>query len=64
VVLCLLCPLIVLAGLAMSPQLSAGSLESVDLDGAYHTQNILAYEMNDLALPIAHGAPLRLRDER
>ena len=24
----------------------------------------LAYEMNDLALPIAHGAPLRLRDER
>jgi len=64
VVLCLLCPLIVLAGLAMSPQLNAGSLESVDLDGAYHTQNILAYEMNDLALPIAHGAPLRLRDER
>jgi DMSO/TMAO reductase YedYZ molybdopterin-dependent catalytic subunit len=38
--------------------------ESVDLDGAYHAQTILAYEMNDLALPIADGAPLRLRDER
>ena len=23
-----------------------------------------AYEMNDTALPVAHGAPLRLRDER
>ena len=38
--------------------------ESIDLDGAYHAQTILAYEMNDMALPIAHGAPLRLRDER
>jgi DMSO/TMAO reductase YedYZ molybdopterin-dependent catalytic subunit len=38
--------------------------ESIDLDGAYHPQTILAYEMNDQALPIAHGAPLRLRDER
>jgi DMSO/TMAO reductase YedYZ molybdopterin-dependent catalytic subunit len=38
--------------------------ESIDLDGAYHPQTILAYEMNDRALPIAHGAPLRLRDER
>jgi DMSO/TMAO reductase YedYZ molybdopterin-dependent catalytic subunit len=38
--------------------------ESIDLDSAYHAQTILAYEMNDLALPIAHGAPLRLRDER
>jgi DMSO/TMAO reductase YedYZ molybdopterin-dependent catalytic subunit len=37
---------------------------SIDLDGAYHPQTILAYEMNDLALPIDHGAPLRLRDER
>jgi DMSO/TMAO reductase YedYZ molybdopterin-dependent catalytic subunit len=32
--------------------------------GAYHPQTILAYEMNERALPIAHGAPLRLRDER
>jgi DMSO/TMAO reductase YedYZ molybdopterin-dependent catalytic subunit len=38
--------------------------ESIDLDGAYHPQTILAYEMNDRTLPIAHGAPLRLRDER
>jgi DMSO/TMAO reductase YedYZ molybdopterin-dependent catalytic subunit len=38
--------------------------ESIDLDGAYHPQTILAYEMNDQPLPIAHGAPLRLRDER
>ncbi len=38
--------------------------ESIDLDSAYHQQTILAYEMNDLALPIVHGAPLRLRDER
>jgi DMSO/TMAO reductase YedYZ molybdopterin-dependent catalytic subunit len=38
--------------------------ESIDLDGAYHPQTILAYEMNGQALPIAHGAPLRLRDER
>jgi DMSO/TMAO reductase YedYZ molybdopterin-dependent catalytic subunit len=38
--------------------------ESIDLDSAYHPQTILAYEMNDLPLPIAHGAPLRLRAER
>ena len=38
--------------------------ESIDLDGAYRAQSILAYEMSDLALPIAHGGPLRLRDER
>jgi len=38
--------------------------ESIDLAGAYHPQTILAYEMNDTPLPVAHGAPLRLRDER
>jgi DMSO/TMAO reductase YedYZ molybdopterin-dependent catalytic subunit len=38
--------------------------ESIDLDSAYHLQTMLAYEMNDQDLPIAHGAPLRLRDER
>jgi DMSO/TMAO reductase YedYZ molybdopterin-dependent catalytic subunit len=38
--------------------------ESIDFDGAYHPQTILAYGMNDQPLPIAHGAPLRLRDER
>jgi DMSO/TMAO reductase YedYZ molybdopterin-dependent catalytic subunit len=38
--------------------------ESVDLDDAYHEQTILAYQMNDRALTVAHGAPLRLRVER
>jgi DMSO/TMAO reductase YedYZ molybdopterin-dependent catalytic subunit len=38
--------------------------ESVDLDDAFHPQTILAYDMNDKALPVPHGAPLRLRVER
>ena len=38
--------------------------ESMELEGAYHPQTILAYEMNDAPLPIPYGAPLRLRDER
>ena len=38
--------------------------ESVDLLDAHHPQTILAYAMNDRALPVAHGAPLRLRVER
>jgi DMSO/TMAO reductase YedYZ molybdopterin-dependent catalytic subunit len=38
--------------------------ESVDLEDAFHPQTILAYEMNDQPLPIAHGAPLRVRVER
>jgi DMSO/TMAO reductase YedYZ molybdopterin-dependent catalytic subunit len=38
--------------------------ESMDLAGAYHPQTILAYEMSNAPLPIPHGAPLRLRDER
>jgi len=38
--------------------------ESIDLVDAFHPQTILAYEMNDEALPVAHGAPLRLRVER
>ncbi len=38
--------------------------ESIDLAGAYHPQTILAYEMNDVVLPVPYGAPLRLRDER
>ncbi|MBW8816300.1 MAG: molybdopterin-binding protein [Caulobacterales bacterium] len=38
--------------------------ESIDLVDAYHPQTILAYEMNDATLPVAHGAPLRLRVER
>ena len=38
--------------------------ESIGLADAFHAQTILAYEMNDQTLPIAHGAPLRLRVER
>ena len=38
--------------------------ESIGLEDAFHEQTILAYEMNDRTLPIAHGAPLRLRVER
>ncbi len=38
--------------------------ESTDLEDAYHPQTILAYELNDAALPIANGAPVRLRVER
>ena len=38
--------------------------ESIDLIDAYHPQTILADTMNGKALPVAHGAPLRLRVER
>lgn len=38
--------------------------ESIDLIDAHHPQTILAYEMNDATLPVAHGAPVRLRVER
>jgi DMSO/TMAO reductase YedYZ molybdopterin-dependent catalytic subunit len=38
--------------------------ESIDLDDAFHEQTILAYDMNGQPLPVAHGAPLRLRVER
>jgi DMSO/TMAO reductase YedYZ molybdopterin-dependent catalytic subunit len=38
--------------------------ESIDLEDAFHPQTILAYEMNDAALPVANGAPVRLRVER
>jgi DMSO/TMAO reductase YedYZ molybdopterin-dependent catalytic subunit len=38
--------------------------ESIDLVDAYHPQTILAYALNDQALPVANGAPLRLRVER
>jgi DMSO/TMAO reductase YedYZ molybdopterin-dependent catalytic subunit len=38
--------------------------ESIDMDDAYHPQTILAYELNDAALPVPNGAPLRLRVER
>jgi DMSO/TMAO reductase YedYZ molybdopterin-dependent catalytic subunit len=35
--------------------------ESIDFVDAYHPQTLLAYELNGQALPIAYGAPLRLR---
>ena len=38
--------------------------ETIDLVDAHHPQTILAYEMNDRPLPVAHGAPIRLRLER
>ena len=38
--------------------------ESIDMDDAYHPQTLLAYALNGSALPIANGAPLRLRVER
>ena len=38
--------------------------ESIDLVDAFHPQTILAYEMNGKPLPVANGAPLRLRVER
>ena len=38
--------------------------ESIDLEDARHEQTILAYEINDRALPVEYGAPLRLRVER
>jgi len=41
-----------------------GYYESIDLVDAYHEQTLLAYEMNGRPLPVAQGAPLRLRVER
>jgi DMSO/TMAO reductase YedYZ molybdopterin-dependent catalytic subunit len=38
--------------------------ESIYMEDAYHPQTILAYELNDAVLPIANGAPLRVRIER
>jgi DMSO/TMAO reductase YedYZ molybdopterin-dependent catalytic subunit len=38
--------------------------ESLDLVEALHPQTILAYDLNGQPLPIANGAPVRLRAER
>lgn len=38
--------------------------ESIDMDDAYHPQTILAYDLNGAPLPVANGAPVRLRVER
>ena len=37
---------------------------SSDLIDAYHPQSILSYGLNDAVLPVANGAPVRLRIER
>jgi DMSO/TMAO reductase YedYZ molybdopterin-dependent catalytic subunit len=38
--------------------------ESIDMEDAYHPQTLLAYELNGAVLPVANGAPIRLRVER
>jgi DMSO/TMAO reductase YedYZ molybdopterin-dependent catalytic subunit len=38
--------------------------ESIDLEDAHHPQTILAYELNGKPLPVANGAPIRVRIER
>ncbi len=38
--------------------------ESIDMVDAWHPQTIAAWSLNDAALPIANGAPLRMRIER
>jgi DMSO/TMAO reductase YedYZ molybdopterin-dependent catalytic subunit len=39
-------------------------VDCIDLLDAFHPQTILAFGMNGRELPIAHGAPVRLRVER
>jgi DMSO/TMAO reductase YedYZ molybdopterin-dependent catalytic subunit len=41
-----------------------GWVDGIDMFDALHPQTILAYAMNGVALPIQHGAPLRVRVER
>jgi DMSO/TMAO reductase YedYZ molybdopterin-dependent catalytic subunit len=50
--------------LERTPDRSGLYYESLDLFDAFHPQTILAYGMNGGTLPVAHGAPLRLRVER
>lgn len=38
--------------------------ESIDLDDAFHPQTIAAFMLNGQPLPVANGAPLRMRVER
>lgn len=38
--------------------------ESIDMDDARHAQTMLAYGLNGEDLPVANGAPIRLRVER
>lgn len=41
-----------------------GGADSIDMYDAFHPQTILAYGMNGKALPVPHGAPVRLRVEK
>lgn len=41
-----------------------GLVDSIDMLDALHPQTLLAYGMNGADLPVAHGAPVRLRVER
>ncbi|SDC92989.1 DMSO/TMAO reductase YedYZ, molybdopterin-dependent catalytic subunit [Sphingomonas sp. YR710] len=41
-----------------------GWADSIDMIDALHPQTLLAYGMNGRDLPIAHGAPVRMRVER
>lgn len=61
----------VLAAVGMKPEARFvvirtvdGWWDSYDLFDALHPQTILAYGMNGGPLPVAHGAPVRLRVER
>jgi DMSO/TMAO reductase YedYZ molybdopterin-dependent catalytic subunit len=38
--------------------------ETLDLVEAFHPQTLLAYQLNGQALPVANGAPVRVRAER
>jgi len=38
--------------------------DSLDMADAWHPQTLLAHSMNGQALPVPHGAPVRLRVER
>ena len=38
--------------------------ESIDMEDARHPQTILAYDLNGAPLPVANGAPVRMRVER
>jgi DMSO/TMAO reductase YedYZ molybdopterin-dependent catalytic subunit len=48
---------------AMDAEGGVGFFDSIDLFDAFHPQTILAYRFNGEALPVRHGAPLRLRVE-
>jgi DMSO/TMAO reductase YedYZ molybdopterin-dependent catalytic subunit len=54
----------VTAGPAPGETVGTHYYESIAMRDALHAQTILAYAMNDAPLPVAYGAPLRVRIER